>query len=388
MEIKPTKRNCMKKNSGFMAFIAEIMLVFIFIGCTTTAQPVEKDKTVTFPNIANFTVWQSEVVYTQVQRKSRNLNLWPDGNIGVVNKGDGNYTFYAANGSSTNMAEGNLDKPAQNSNRNITILKQKNTNLNYMAGGPVYKLNEDTLLLFYHSEISPRGDGREFYSMLGVAVSTTKDRNGNFIQFEDLGFIISSNRPFRDIVGEGQSVEMMGAGFAEYNGYLYVYFSDYIDGDSFGNINQHAVARASISEIATAVNTGTAPVFMKYFNGKFTENGLGGMSSPLEIGNPGTAWFDMSYNSCINKFLMFVTQWYASNNVKLYLAISDDGIKWSSRILIADEAGEIFYPSIIGLGDDPRITGKEFYIYYTHSINGAWDRWSDAKLLRRKITLD
>ena len=84
---------------------------------------------------------------------------------------------------------------------------------------------------------------------------------------------------------------------------------------------------------------------------------------------------------------MVVAQHIAFDQVDLYLAVSDDGINWSNRILIVDDRGEKFYPSIIGLGDNPRITEEEFYIYYTHSITGHFDRWNDARLIRRRIVL-
>jgi hypothetical protein len=85
---------------------------------------------------------------------------------------------------------------------------------------------------------------------------------------------------------------------------------------------------------------------------------------------------------------MVVSQWRREGSSALYFTISDDGINWSRRMLISDEAGELFYPSIMGTGDDPRITGREFYIYYTHSLVGAWNRWGDAQLVRRKISME
>jgi hypothetical protein len=351
------------------------MLFIILIGCANG----------TTSDSLTFTVGQGEVIYTKEQRDALGLFWWPDGNIGAVNNDNGTYVFYAANGPQIGMTVGSLDKLGEYASQGITVLNQKTDN-NYIAGGPVYKFDENTLLLFYHMEKHPGNDGTRFYSMLGVAASTTKDSQGHFIDFRDLGLIISSNRPYSDTIAH--AVEMLGAGLAIYNGYVYIYFSDYIDGTNFWNVNQLAVARASISDIATAVNNNAAPAFMKYYNGSFSEYGLGGKSSPLESGNPSTTWLDMSYNSYLSKFLMVAAQYKTPNQVDLYLAVSNDGLNWSNRMLISNEAGEKFYPTIIGMEDEPRVTGKEFYIYYTHSIAGAWDRWSDAKLLRRKITLN
>jgi hypothetical protein len=185
----------------------------------------------------------------------------------------------------------------------------------------------------------------------------------------------------------------MGGQFAVNDGYLYVYFKDNNNNNSnFWDMSELAVARASIASITTSVNNNTTPVFNKYYNGKWEENGLGGKSSPLEKGNPSTAWIDVSYNTHLDKFVMVVAQYefnsdYSIKTADLYLITSGDGVNWSSRVSVSKEAGELFYPSIIGTGDDPKITGQEFYLYYTHSMTGAWNRWNDLEFVRRKITL-
>jgi hypothetical protein len=73
--------------------------------------------------------------------------------------------------------------------------------------------------------------------------------------------------------------------------------------------------------------------------------------------------------------------------VELFVTWSDAGIVWAGRRKLADEQGESFYPSIVGFGEDPRQTGTHFYVYYTFSEKGGWDRWSDAVIARRKITV-
>ena len=370
----------MKIQSFFypLTFIVGVIFALGMIGCNT-----DTSSSILFSR-EDFTVGQREVVYTHAQRNSRNLVWWPDGNMGVINEGNGTYVFYAANSIQTVMTVGTLDEPAKYSSKDIRILNPKE-NSDYMSGGHIYLLDENTLLLFYHAEQYRDGYYRNFASMTGAAVSTTKDENGRFIDFVDLGLIISSNRPFSNT--SNRAMDMLGTASVLYNGYIYFYFRDYIDGVAW-TINNLTVARASISDIRTAVNNGTAPVFLKYYNGGFSEPGLGGRSSPLENGNPGSSWLDISYNSYINKFIIAAIQWQSPTDQYLYITVSDDGINWSRRFLISDEAGEHFFSTIIGIGDDPQVTGKEFYIYYTHSISGAWDRWSDAQLLRRKITLN
>ena len=70
------------------------------------------------------------------------------------------------------------------------------------------------------------------------------------------------------------------------------------------------------------------------------------------------------------------------------MSTSMDGVNWSPRQAIVADAGEQMYPTLIGTGADPTHTGQSFYAYYTDSAAGAWNRWNDAKLVRRQITLN
>ena len=107
----------------------------------------------------------------------------------------------------------------------------------------------------------------------------------------------------------------------------------------------------------------------------------------MENGNPETRWFDVSFNKYLGKYIMVVSaQNSNTNKPNLYLTESADGLVWGSRKLIADEPGESFYTTIVGSGSEPRVSGQQFYIYYTFSVAGEWDRWSDAVLARRLIS--
>jgi MYXO-CTERM domain-containing protein len=79
---------------------------------------------------------------------------------------------------------------------------------------------------------------------------------------------------------------------------------------------------------------------------------------------------------------------WAGGQPDLYLTTSVDGINWAPRQAVVTDVGEQFYPTLIGTGADPTHTGQSFYVYYTDSRKGAWNRWKDAQLVRRQITLD
>jgi hypothetical protein len=111
------------------------------------------------------------------------------------------------------------------------------------------------------------------------------------------------------------------------------------------------------------------------------------LSSPLEAGNLSNSWTAAAYNEYLDQVVMITSDW-AWGKPDLYMATSSDGVNFGPRQAIAIDAGEQFYPSIIGSGPDPLSTGQSFYVYYTDSKKGAWSRWSDAKLMRREITFD
>ena len=157
------------------------------------------------------------------------------------------------------------------------------------------------------------------------------------------------------------------------DGYFYVYFI--VNGGV-------SVARARVSDVVQNALSGNGTAFTKYSNGSFSQPGLGGNASTIMTGT--CQWMDVAYDSHIDKYVMVLV---ASND--LWITCSDDGVgNWSSRQLVESDPGESFYPTIVGIGQDPKIIdSSQFNVYYTYSLQGAWNRWSDAVLLRRLIAV-
>jgi len=381
-----------------LPIVGAVLLLIAAIGCGTGG-----DDSASFGR-GDFTVGEDELIYTRAQREAKGLFGWPDGTMGWYHEGGGTYAFYGPDFTdekddiAISLTVGTLDNPAGNDPKTIVTVsnvKVPRNNYDYISAGPVYRLDENTMLLIYHMEQPvPYGEGRA-YCVLGAAVSTSKDGNGRFTSFKDLGLIISPSKPFsnkffQDLV-DGYAFDIIMGEFAVYNGYFYMYFKDTNnDPEIWDPENQLAVARASIEEIRAAVNEDRAPVFRKYYNGGWTEDGLGGKSSELKKENHGTNWLDVSYNTYLNKFLMVVS-WDFQWKQDLFLLVSDDGINWSDTYRIANEAGALTYPTIVGGPEaGQRETGKDFSVYYTRSINATigGDMWADIELVRRKITLN
>ena len=317
---------------------------------------------------ADFSIGPAEVVYTKSQRKSGGGSNWPDGSLGVVSNGDGTYDFYGPNGSSPVLTTGTLDDPGA-TKQSVSISGIPKKTFSYVSGGPVYEdPYSGARLMIYHAEDS--GKGKSFYGMLGMAIST--DPAGR--NFRDLGLII------KPTLTSGNA-EVGGGSFAIVNGYMNVYYSDFT---ADGNINFVSVARASMADLMNNAIVGRSTSFTKYYNGAWSESGLGGKSSYLETGNPGNSWLGVSYNDYLNKVVMVSSQW-SGDGGDLYITSSSDGINWAPRQALAVDPGEQFYPSIIGANGS--VTGQSFFAYYTDSQKGGWNRWSDAQLRRREITV-
>ena len=325
-----------------------------------------------------YSVGGTETLYTAQQRNNMGLNYWVDGNLGVVPIGNGQYHFYGANGATSVRTTGTLANPAM-SRSNVAITGLPSGTYNYVAGGPVYTdPASGKKLMIYHAE-KHASSGQDFYSVLGMAVST--DSQG--LSFRDLGLVIEPDVPMSQ---RPHSVDVGGGSFAVMNDQLYIYYRDYLEG---GGSSQLAVARAPISDIFNNAATYQGTNFSKYYDGGWTQPGLGGRSSALETGNPGNAWSSVSYNDYLGGLVMMTSNWADANgNNDLYMSSSTDGISWSQRQLVVSSPGEQMYPTLIGTGADPTHTGQSFYAYYTDSQAGGWNRWSDAKLVRRLITLD
>jgi MYXO-CTERM domain-containing protein len=322
-----------------------------------------------------YSVGNKEVVYTASQRQSLGLNFWPDGNMGVASAGNGYVHFYGANSSSSVRTTGTLASPGQ-SKQNVSIFGTA-SGLNYIAGGPIYTdSTTGTRLMLYHAE-QHFGSAQNYSSSLGLAIAT--DSTG--LRFQDLGLVIQPNQS----TFAGSSLDVGGGSLTLANDYLYVHYRDYLAG---GGSSQLAVARAPLSSVLNSAWSRQPAQFTKYYNGAWSQPGRGGLSSPLEAGNPANGWSSVSYNDYLNQFVMVTAQWAPTDNGDLYMAASPDGVNWSSRQAISVGSGEQFYPSIVGTGADPTRTGKSFYVYYTDSVAGAWNRWNDAQLARREITFD
>lgn len=311
-----------------------------------------------------FQVGAAETVVSNIQRKALGLNAWTDGNIGFFSYA-GQGRAVAANGGSyatINSSASNFLESVVTASSNIQSIKEP---ADYAGGGPIYTdVSSGKLFMFYHGELNQTTPGA-FWSFIGMAYSTDGGST-----FTDLGRIITPNAPYNP---SGFTVDVMGAAYYLKDGYIYVTFKDRMSDGVFNNL---AVARASISDIITAAESGNVASWMKYYNNSFSEAGIGGKSQNI-FNYPSTIyWLDIIYLSSISKYTMVYTS--GADPTFQFISTSSDGINWEEpRLLYSQPAsGQIYYVSLSSDNyNNPKVSASDtFYAYRTNSLLST-DRW-------------
>jgi hypothetical protein len=308
-------------------------------------------------------------IYTRAELDGKGLIQWPDGVIGVMGGG----LYVAPDGTHSEVTSGDADDPAGTIVDSDSQITNQIGTFEYMAGGPVYVTSGGTKIMAYHAEIWPGGDPGLFYPNIGLARYTNPE-------WRDCGVIVSPDIAYD--AGATANREMGAGAIVVFGGYMYCFYRETKDlPTSIFPIQMLCVARALLTDVEAAVAVNTVPVFHKYYLGTWTELGLGGSSTPLEVGNPNMRWVDVALHVPSQTLLAVIT-----DSSAIWLIQSRNGTKWGRRRLLSSVGGEMFYPSLHG--DEHReITGSTAYIYYTQSFIGEFGRWTDAELWRQTLTL-
>jgi len=195
-----------------------------------------------------------------------------------------------------------------------------------------------------------------------------------------LGRIIS---PF----GDPQPFNIQGAPYIVKDGYFHVYYIDQVSGtEGIG------VARASVDSVIAAARAGNVGtnLWSKYYNGGWTEPGLGGRSA-FPTSQLGVTHSQAVHSSYTGKYYMPLTFMSWPNgtggrynaSVKLYESI--DGLSWSPSAVLVDEwggsqleSGGYMCCSLVDTYGTPNHeVGQNFYVYcHKHSTGFARDNYA------------
>ena len=339
---------------------------------------------------------------------------WPDTPLGVVKTSEG-YAFFGSDGGlhSRQMWEGRwygnnkygsitrtlgtLDSPlGTGAPVDVSIRPNPDPTVNpfyesydYMGGGPVYKVpagmpGAGNLLMVYHAEI-PTIQTQSFDSVFALAASTDEG-----MTWTDLGEIVRVNQGYRTDM-DGFDIGNAPLVVPPDGKYFFIYVREWLaNGTTHGGnpptITLVSVARAPMAAVLEAA-FGSKPhavAFQKYYDGWHLDQGLGGYSQDL---NPNAQYggeLQVAYNSYLRRYQMIIGE-----AVVVAYSESPDGMKWSLPTLLFDFRSQRDQPTTyvapVGMGDDPRILGKEFYIFYTrYPTTGAG--WNGASVNRFTVS--
>jgi hypothetical protein len=338
---------------------------------------------------------------------------WPDTQLGVI-KTDSGYMFFGSDGGyharqmwegqyygnnkygSITRTVGTLDNPLGTEPPiDVTIKPNPDPSVNpfysaydYMGGGPVYQVppgmpGAGNLLMVYHAEI-PTIQTQSFDSVFALASS-----NDQGMSWTDLGEIIRINQAYRTDM-DGFDIGDANLIISPDGKYFYIYFSDWLANGTthWGTpptITVLSVARATISSLLNDAfgEHPRAAAFEKYYKGWNLDQGLGGYSQDLNPNGGYGGNMQVVYNTYLKRYQEFINQ-----GVLIAYAESLDGFHWSIPTVLYDFRKDPDMPSVydvpVGMGDNPNVLDKEFYIFYTRLPNGQG--WNGASVDRFTIS--
>lgn len=341
------------------------------------------------------------VVYTTNQRNAKKLNNWPDGGLTCVPIGNGRYRFNGPNVAYIAVTEGTLDDPAQVVLSPVSALPPPYTNyaglsavaytnildkksdsitglLNQVfdrsgtsgiaywgAGNPIYKDQNTGIVLnpAYTEEgyWDVTGGNSEAFGWLSYVRLLVSFDNAS--SYYDCGNILTP--PVYPIPsafvlpggGSGATIALAAGGILKEGDYLYIYYG----GDTNNLLEpgkRTCLARAPLSEVINAaLNKQTSP-WTKYYNGSFSQPGLGGSSTdlfPNTYAQLGGNY--VYYGEKFNKYVLFRSDPLIPLDPSLYIltltskfqfCLSNDGYTPGHSQILGLRTFASVYPSVVG----------------------------------------
>ena len=173
-----------------------------------------------------------------------------------------------------------------------------------------------------------------------------------------------------------------------------LYFPDWIangtlhltDAQGVNTTTNVSVARARVSEVLAAAfgpRPHHAVPFQKFYEGGWVlQPAIGGASTDLNPHSNYQGYLDIHFNSFLQRYGMII-----SNDTNFGYAESIDGLHWTVPTLLSNFETIAAYPTAVGLGDDPKVLGKSFYVYFTHLPTDGTG-WTNGSLRRFTMTCE
>ena len=270
---------------------------------------------------------------------------YPDGHISVLPDGDEFIMFWAEYESHRSVGSSQFVEDQQALIPTFAVFGGRGNYDTYDNGGAwmmsVFRQQDDNFIGFFHAEDHwyPHTTNDIAWKSIGVAFSDDKG-----ISWTEGNQIITSATPKPETPVWGGTGDCCVV-WDHINNRWMCYFQEHL--------------------ISMAISTdpdGAPGTWQKYYQGEFSQDGLGGLQSVLPGleqfagGNPSVHW-----NTYLSKWVMVWHRWAPA---VIYIAVSDDGVTWENGQSIIDSeiGGRAWYPTIIG--DTDVEAGQIAKIYY------------------------
>jgi hypothetical protein len=343
-----------------------------------------------------------------------NFFAWPDTPMGVIKTAEG-YEFFGSDGGfhsrqlwlghwvgnnkwgSVVTTTGTIGNPlGAGAPQDVSISPNPDPAVNpnypsyqYMGGGPVYQVpagmtGAGNLLVTYHAELPIDA----LYAALGLAASSDNGQH-----WTDLGEIIRLNQAY-EVGLDGWEIGDGPLVLSPDGKYFYLYFPDWMANGTLhtttpagvDTTTRVSVARALVSSVLEAAfgsaRPHTVPFEKFYKSGWHLQPGIGGASTDLMPNNSSQerGYIDIHYNSALQRYSMII-----SNDTTFYYAESVDALNWTQPKVLGNFDTIAAYPTAVGLGDDPHVLGRNFYVYFTHLPTDGTG-WTNGAVRRLTIS--
>lgn len=292
-------------------------------------------------------------------------NYIPDGHISVLPDGNGQYMMFWSEYKNYRTVGGTQFPDSQKilaPTESIFGGRESNdgSSNGVNDGGSwlmsVHRYKGDTLIGFYHGESHWYPRNGDYTAWKSICVAYSYD---NGFTWADSGQIVTSDKPKPEERAWG------GAGDC------------CVVWDS---VNQRWNCYYQENTIRLAVSydpLGAPGTWKKYYNGSFDEDGMGGLSTPLNsLSSKGGANPSVHYNTYFKKMVMTYHGWDGA----IYLSISNDGVNWDyPRQIISKGETKSWYPTIIGVTDTE--AGRAAKIYYGEFTSNGYRRLVERDIL-------
>lgn len=256
----------------------------------------------------------------------------------------------------------------------------------------IYEVSSTEVIAFLHGEDRTL----DFINNAPYVSQAIAYSNDGGLTFTYCGEVVRPNFPQSNCTGYFQ-VNAGGSPPVVKDGYVYLLYEDF---DSRFARRGTSVARAAIADVIADARNGTVGIWQKYYQGAWSESGLGGNFTRVRAGDMldaggglSSSHLSLSWNSHIKKFVYTAHSWrykYEGGQWLTYrgvgLTFADDVTNFNGTVQFIAESlqstTEYWYASNI---DTDQILDDQFYVYYGKDPAGNYT--NNGAVYRRQVSV-